>query len=395
LSSERIRVLSLIEAQVVTSPARIVLRFAADCRDSMDLRVVNFVRGSGTAEGYRNALLEEAARNQIPASVVPDAAPYDVSLLAKLKALIREHQPHIVQTNSIKSHFLVSLAGARDYGWLAFHHGYTAENFKMRLYNALDRWSLRACDEVVTVCNAFADELKAKGIRREKIRVIPNSIPADFLVRDERVAEEWRARLGVEAGEKVIVSAGRLSPEKGHRYLVEAAARLMRSTESVPRFKVLIAGSGLLEQELQQQIANLGLVGQVKLIGFHADIRPLYQMADVFVLPSLSEGSPMVLLESMIARVPVVTTRVGGIPETISDGETGLLVPAADPEALAAALSRLLNSPKLASELMEAAYRRAQESYSPQLYNTRVLAAFEEVLERKQKLRAERVEVPQ
>jgi glycosyltransferase involved in cell wall biosynthesis len=384
LHLERIRVLSLIEAHVITSPARIVLRFANDCREKVDLRIVNFLRGAHSpVNGYPNALVAEAAASGIPVSLVEDAAPYDFRTIFKLKQLIREYRPHIVQTNSIKSHFLISLAGRRSFGWVAFHHGYTAENFKMRAYNELDRWSLRACDQVVTVCNAFAAELVRKGVPRRKIRVIPNGIPRDFLTRDVKVVSEWRAHFGVEPGEKVVLSAGRLSPEKGHRFLIDAVARML-ATGCAPRFKVLIAGTGLLEQDLRRQISDLGVTGTVKLIGFQPDIKLLYQIADIFVLPSLSEGSPMVLLESMISRIPVVTTKVGGIPETVADGETGLVVPPANPEALAEALNSLLANPERAAKLSEAAYIRARDCYSPELYNSRVIAAFEDILQQKQ-----------
>jgi glycosyltransferase involved in cell wall biosynthesis len=388
--SEKIRVLSLIEGQVVTSPANIVLRFAADSRASVDLRIVNLARGTG---GHRNGLVAAAAEGEIPLTQLPDRGPHDLGLIPKLKRVIREHRPHIVQTNSVKSHFLVALLGKRRFGWLAFHHGYTNEDLKMRLYNRLDRISLRLCDEVVTVCNAFADELLAGGIAREKIRIIPNGIPPDFLERDPVIGREWRERFGISEGERVIVSAGRLSPEKGHTFLVDAAAKLLASG-GAPKFRVLIAGSGLLEQRLAAQIRDLKLAGAVQLIGFQPDIKPLFQMADIFVLPSLSEGSPMVLLESMISHVPVITTDAGGIPETVTHDETALLVPAGDSERLAAALLDLLTHPERAGHITEAAYALARDSFNPQLYNSRVLASFKNVMSRKQRALGQRVQVP-
>jgi len=388
LNSEKIRVLSLIEGRVVSSPAQIVLRFARDCRDILDLQIVTFARGEDTATP--TPLLQAAADLGIPAHVVRESGRYDFGAVSQLKDVCRTFKPDLVQTNSVKSHFLTSLLRNRQFGWLAFHHGYTDEDFKMRLYNQLDRFSLRACDRVVTVCQAFATQLEGMAVPLEKITVVPNGIPANYLTLDVNVAQECRRKFEIADGESVVLSLGRLSPEKGHQHLIASAARL-RAANPYLKFKILIAGAGILEASLREQVESLGLRDTVKLLSHQPDVKPLWMIADIFVLPSLSEGSPMVLLESMAAQVPVVATAVGGIPEAVTDKENALLVPPADAQRLADAMNELLTQPERRNELAAAAFEHVRKAFSPELYNERVLAAFHSVLDQKRDLLAQRV----
>lgn len=384
LIPRKIRALTLIEAHVVTSPALIALRFARDCRHRVDLRLVTFVRSGQSQNGVSSSspFLSAAAEYGVPVNIVHESGRYDLTAVSKLKQICDEHSPDIVQTNSVKSHFLVSLLRKRTFGWLAFHHGYTDEDRKMRLYNQLDRFSLRACDQVVTVCQPFAQQLQSKGVPPEKISVIPNGIPADFASLESSPVDEYRERFGVKRGESVVLSLGRLSPEKGQTYLIQAVSRLYESGQA-SNMVVLIAGAGLLEQPLKEQIRAAGLEGKIKLIGHQSDVKPLFRMADVFVLPSLSEGSPMVLLESMAAGVPAVATNVGGIPEAVENNKTALLVPPADPRSLADAMLALLMDRARAVRLATAASEHVRRAFSPELYNTRVLQLFQDVLARR------------
>src|SRR5205085_11227827 len=118
------------------------------------------------------------------------------------------------------------------------------------------------------------------------------------------ISQETRQRWAISSEDLVILAAGRLSPEKGHRYLIDAVAKIIRSMPQI-KLQVLIAGEGPIEGKLKSQIAKRGLEKHVKLIGQCFDVKPLFAIADLFVLPSLSEGSPNVLLESMAACVPI------------------------------------------------------------------------------------------
>jgi glycosyltransferase involved in cell wall biosynthesis len=147
--------------------------------------------------------------------------------------------------------------------------------------------------------------------------------------------------------------------------------------------QALIVGGGRREAEIQQAAADLGLSGQVHFLGSRVDVPDLLQAMDTFVLPSYSEGLSLSLLEAMAAGLPVIATAVGGNPELVMDGVTGLLIPAKDAEALAAALERVLADPAWAKEMGEKARRQVAENYSVERLGREINGIYEELVEEK------------
>ncbi len=148
---------------------------------------------------------------------------------------------------------------------------------------------------------------------------------------------------------------------KGHQYLIAGIPAVL---EQCPNTSFVFAGRGQLEAELTEQVYRLGLEKRVHFIGLRQDIPRILAMLDVFVLPSLSEGLSMAILEAMVAGKPVVATQVGGNPELVVDGETGFLVPPRDSQALAESMVVLLTNKKLAAQLAENGKRRAEGQFS-------------------------------
>jgi glycosyltransferase involved in cell wall biosynthesis len=176
----------------------------------------------------------------------------------------------------------------------------------------------------------------------------------------------------------MILTIGRFSREKGHAILLRALGEL----RSIPRkWKLVFVGAGPERETLMQLARSLGLGELVVFAGSHANVAPLYAAADVFALPSLTEGSSNVLLEAMAASVPIVATKAGGNPEIILHDETGLLVPINDPRSLAGAIARLLAEPELASRFAEAAFARARHEFSVEEYRRRLVSFYTEALE--------------
>jgi glycosyltransferase involved in cell wall biosynthesis len=279
----------------------------------------------------------------------------------------------------IKSHFLAKLSGlGKRLPWVAYHHGYTTTDIKMRVYNQLNRWSLPSAARVVTVCRPFAEQLARAGVDPRRIRVKHNSVAAPAPVAEAEVAA-LRARLGVKEGERVLLAVGRLSREKGLADLVRALARL-RETAPVENFKLVILGEGPERSSVEEEARRLGLVERVVFAGHASDVRPFYALADALALPSHSEGSPHVLLEAMASGVPVAATGVGGVPEIVADEETALLVPPRDPSALAGALARLLSDRTLARALAERAREHALAHFSPESFARSLLETYCELL---------------
>ena len=314
----------------------------------------------------------DAARSEgIRVDTIPEAGAWDMRTLAALRQLIAQLQPQIVQTHSVKSHFLMRMSDIpKTFRWIAFHHGYTAVNLKVRAYNQLDRWSLRTPRRVVTVCQPFAQELAAMGVEAPRIDVVPNSI--EPRAASHKQIEKLRAQLGIRPGEKVALAIGRLSREKGHSELI-AATRWLAPGAPV---RFVIVGEGPELATLQRAAAPLG--DQFIFPGHFADVAPFYGLADLFVLPSHSEGSPNVLLEAMSAGLPIVATAVGGVPESVAHEKSALLVSPRDAKSLADSMTRLLRDADLAARLGAGA-RTAAESHSPEERRRKLAAIYARV----------------
>jgi glycosyltransferase involved in cell wall biosynthesis len=384
MSMNQIKIAAVVEGRFLTGPAKNILRFADDCRDRVDLTIVTFLRTSGEyANEVRNNQLVSAARSlNIPIEIVQETSPFDLRVLSALREIFERHRANIVETHGTKSHFLVSLLRGKDFRWIAFHHGYTMEDLKARFYQQFDRWSLRLCDFVITVCAEFATSLEGLGVRRDRISVVHNSVNTDVYRSDEKLSEAARYQWNVSRGEHVVISAGRLSPEKGHAYLIDAISMIVSMSPEL-KLNVLIAGSGPCERKLKEQVSRRGLNQYVKFVGHCSDLNELFSIADLFVLPSLSEGSPNVLLESMAARVPIVATKVGGVTELVKNGESAILVPPADSESLKTAILELIVNRSRATQLANMAFEDARLLFNAARRDQRLLSIYSCVISEK------------
>ena len=366
-----IRVLKIMEAASVTGPAGNVIRFCkhAHALGEIDITIAAFHRSPGTGAGTPwNAFFDALAGAGIEYDVIREKRRFDLGVVEQIREIVNRRNPDIIATHATKSHFLVRYSGLhRSYPWIAFHHGYTSEDTKMRLYTQLDRWSLPAARRVVTVCDPFAKMLaETRGVSSERILVLPNSMDPAPPPDPEKMQELSRS-LGLPENARVILSIGRLSTEKAQIDLLQAFA-LMKT----PDLRLVLVGNGIDRGRLVNAAATLGIAGQTIFAGQHRDVWPFYDLADIFVLPSLSEGSPNVLLEAMMAQAPVVATAVGGVPETVEHESSALLVPPRDPEKLAEAMRRLLDSPELRARLAANAFARVKEHFSPEAYYERL-----------------------
>ena len=236
---------------------------------------------------------------------------------------------------------------------IAVSRGWTAEDWKVRLYEVLDRFMLKRMDRVVCVSNAQATKVAKAGVMTERIHVIHNSIVTD---RFQQAYPEYRDKLldlfSGRCRSKIrylVGAAGRLSPEKGFDILVEAAAKVVNSRQDVG---FVVFGDGVLGAELEKQIDLLGVADLVKLAGFTKELDRYMPQFDLFVQSSHTEGLPNVLLESLAAGVPVIATNVGGTSEVLNEGKQGKLVPANDPLQLSESIKLALADP---SQLQAAA----------------------------------------
>jgi glycosyltransferase involved in cell wall biosynthesis len=362
----------------------------------MEVTIVTFVRTSATNEKSGstgkapNAFVAAAREQGVNIHVIEERFRFDTRVIGELRRIVAEESPDILQTHMVKSHFLVKLAELhKQYPWIAYHHGYTTTNLKMRGYNRLNRWSLPSAARVITVCQAFADQLTQAGVRANRLRVCHNSVVAPRkLTSDEQ--QELKNRFKINRDERVMLSVGRLSREKGHADLISAVAHL-RDFDPLLKFKLMLVGEGPEQEHLEQAVHKYDLKERVCFVGHVSDVAPFYSIADVLVLPSHSEGSPNVLLEAMAAGIPIVATSVGGVPEITVAEEHALLVSPHEPQALARSLHRLLKTPDLANNLGASAQARVEKNFSPQAYVHSLIETYRELLEETQRTASESV----
>jgi glycosyltransferase involved in cell wall biosynthesis len=173
----------------------------------------------------------------------------------------------------------------------------------------------------------------------------------------------------------VVLTVARLDEQKGHHYLLEAAVQ-------VPEAQFVLAGDGPLRASLEAQARSLGVERQVRFLGYRKDVSELLANCDVFVLPSLYEGLPLAILEAMWAGKPVIATQIGGTDEAVITGETGLLIPPADPVALATAIRTILADQSLAQRLASAGRARVEQEFSAKKMVQQVTHIYDELLEK-------------
>ena len=224
----------------------------------------------------------------------------------------------------------------------------------------------------IAVSQAIATSLDAVlGWAPQKIEVIRNGIDIERF--QQRPDPELRRALTEGSDDVLFVTTARLDPQKGLEVLLRAA-------QAVDGAKFVIAGTGPERARLESQAEALGVSDRVQFLGHRDDVPALLAASDAFVLPSLFEGTPLALLEAMAAGKPVVSSAISGTEELVNDGETGLLVRAGDPGALADALRRIVAEPELRGRLGEAARRRAETEHSAVSSTGRVATVYDELL---------------
>jgi glycosyltransferase involved in cell wall biosynthesis len=222
--------------------------------------------------------------------------------------------------------------------------------------------------------------MRREGTPEGKLVYIPNAVELGGPVKEARDRSSVASEFGWEAEDLLIVTVGRLVAAKHYSLLVEAIALLGRT---IPRAKCLIVGDGDRREEIERRIGSLGCRDSVKIAGLRRDIPDLLAAADIFVLSSIREGLPVSLLEAMAAGKAIVATSVGGIPDAISDGRNGLLVPPGSSSGLAAALEKLARDSGLRVELGRAAVIDVERSFNMKNVAERIGDLYDELSARK------------
>ena len=246
-----------------------------------------------------------------------------------------------------------------------------------RRYRLLESASMKALHHAIACCDAARKDWQARiGFEASHCTVIYNGIDTERVAR-QATQEEARRDLGLRPDALVIAAVGMLHRYKGFNYLLQALPDVVKR---FPDVQVVIAGTGPQEDELQRKATRLGVSDSVHWLGFCSNVRTLLEAADMYVQPSLVEACPMAILEAGAMGLPVVASAVGGIPEMVQEGRTGLLVPPQEPNPLAHALNTLLGNPELRAAMGEAGRQRIYEFFTRDRMVSETLGIYEKML---------------
>jgi glycosyltransferase involved in cell wall biosynthesis len=283
-----------------------------------------------------------------------------------LREIIENGGFDIIDAHNIQSFFWVYLAtlGMTNRPALVatVHSSSQMEHpnpLKAGLYEAITRLAVPKFDQVVTVSKFIYSELTHYKISEDHISRIPNGV--QFIKAGREEGLQIRKELGIDPADLVVGTIGRLEPAKGIDILIPAIARLLPDW---PQIKCLVVGDGRLSESLKDLAKEVGIEQRVIFTGFRSDIPRLLEAYDIFTLPSRTEGIPFALLEACFAALPVVASRVGGVPEIISDGQTGCLVDPEDIDGLAKGIDCLLRDRSLAKHMGQQAAQDVKQRFT-------------------------------
>lgn len=319
---------------------------------------------SGTPGG---AVADAAARLGVETFLLDSNGRAGPRVVGRIAGLLLRRRPALMHFHGYKATILGGVIGrALGIPGIATYHMRVDNVPGLARHVRLETPVLRRLRTVVAVSEQIAGDLRTRGVSASAIRVIPNGIPKSDPSRS------------TDRGRFSIVIVGRLVREKNVHLAIESVAALRPRW---PRVRLVVVGDGPFRAELERRVRELGAADAVEFTGFLADVRPTLASADAFVMPSESEGMPMAILEAMAARVPIVASAVGSIPDVVRPEREAVLVPPNDVHALTVAIERLLLDPDGATERAASAFARFEERFTAKAMSTSYAEVYDAILQ--------------
>lgn len=329
----------------------VIIQLATRQQDSPAHALVGCI----TTPGDDNALHQRCKSLGIPTVTLPCSGIFDRRAVAEIRATIKRAQTDVLCCHDYKSSILGYVASiGLGIKRIAVNHLWDDIDFKLWLYQRTEGLLYNGFDHIVAVSAPVAADVRPYLLNKKKLTVISNGIDTESY-HNYTGPRSLRSRLGLAIDDLLIGVVGRLAPQKGHRDLIEAAAKL---ASKYPHLKYVFWGNGHLDGELRAIVASHKLDDRILFAGTAEDMAEVYADIDLLAMPSLSEGLPMALLEAMSAELLVLATPVGDIEQVIKEGETGFLTPAEDPETLAQRIATLAEMPQTERQRVAANARK-------------------------------------
>ena len=335
---------------ILNSP-RYLRRYGIDC-------ACLFMRPPGDP-GFAS-LEKKAAKAEAEIIGIDDRGPLDWKVIRDCIRICRERKVTIWHAHDYKSNALGLLVRCfHRMHLVTTAHGWVRFTSRTPLYYKIDRFCMKWYEEVICVSQDLHDRCMESGIKANRLHQIDNAIVLDdYSTAAPTLAD--KARFGFDSQRFLLGAVGRLSEEKGFHHLINVVARLITDGQPVG---LIIAGEGHLRDQLQQQVNDMELQDHIRLCGFLPDPRELYRAIDLFVLSSLREGLPNVVLEAMASQRAVVATNCNGIPALVQNSRNGLVVPTDNEPALHDAIRKCVVSDRLRTELAEAGRQTVEDRF--------------------------------
>jgi glycosyltransferase involved in cell wall biosynthesis len=321
---------------------------------------------------FPGGFFEEKIKNKAKLAPIDLRNRFNLINISKLARLMRDNKVQIVHTKGGRGGFFARTAAKIAkvpviISTIAMPvEGFNVGIIKKSCYMALDRFSERYAHRFIAVSEALKQTLIEKHkIPSENVVTIYNGIEIDKYTRIERAERELKEEFNISPDNILIGYVGRLTWQKGLNYFIEAIWLMQqKKLDLAHKITYLIVGQGEEKDSLEKKVADLGIRDKVIFTGFRQDIKKILSALNILALPSLREGQPIILLEAMAARTPIIATDIDGIKETIDDQISGLLVKPRDPHAIADAIISILEYPQKTHELLEAARKAVEEKFN-------------------------------
>lgn len=326
-------------------------------------------------------LQAKAAQKGVELISIPDHGPFDHKVISRTLALCRKENVTVWHGHDYKSNLLgLILHQMYQMRLVTTVHGWVEKTNRTPLYYWIDRSTLRFYEKVICVSDDLYEMSRQAGVPKSRCVLLENGIDVTDFQRRQTV-QNAKVKLGIDPNCFLIGAVGRLSGEKGFDLLIKSIDTLL--SQGHPQLQLAIFGEGKEAENLQKQINELGRQDQIKLMGFQTDLRACYEAMDLFVLSSLREGLPNVVLEALAMEVPVVSTRIAGIPKLLTHDLNGYLLDAGSSEALTRAIGTVVSDKQRLVRYRQEGRRTVETRFNFATRMEKLRLLYDELLQKK------------